>query len=113
MANVYSKMFWRVANGAVLTPILGPLVPAGFVWDVRDVYAYNPTIAGIPLYGFVIGDGHAGLVAGASYPDVIPGRPVHIEVRQILSSSSSDRLTLTSNDVGWRLRICGYELALP
>lgn len=113
MANVYSSLLWRAND---LGPTLGepdysPVVPAGFIWVVRDILAWNRNFAGWDLQGFVLGDTQGGILWSLWLPDVTAARTYHQEMRQVLNPG--DHISLNTADTGWYFRISGYQLSLP
>jgi hypothetical protein len=106
---VYSLRLF--AHGGI-TPgggTIGPVVPAGVVWVVRDIDAFNHTsVAGDSLFVFnqVTGVLVAFSLASSTAPLNYPwrGRQVYAEGEQI---------GLRSFQGTWSAAISGYQLTLP
>lgn len=114
MANVYSKLLYRVnpaSSGTIYTS------PAGFVTDVRMVTFYNPgssfaipwagILAGIELYQTTT----AARICGVMGRDARPLRYYFFNLRHIINAGET--LSLATADGGWSVYISGYQLTLP
>lgn len=113
MANLYSVLLWRggPTSASWGTGRSGTL-PAGFVWDVRDIVLYNVSKQPFELRGVVIGDSHGAPIFAVGPGYALQGAYYHWEGRQILDATG-DQLTLTTMDYGWYWRMSGYKLTSP
>lgn len=110
MARVYSSLLGRYTFGGSGTVTF--TVPAGFVWVVRSLSAFNPgTVGGGTGHGFSFTVNGQYSLYTVSAPYIVPQWQYHLDTRQVLDEG--DNLDLVANDGGWSLYASGYALALP
>ena len=112
VARLYSKQFLAVTSPSGPASGVSATVPAGFVWDIRDVHAVNlgnPDGPSQNCGGFQVTNS-ATVVVFAQIP-AWGNKYYHYDGRQILSPG--DHLEWSLLEEGWTLSVAGYELAVP
>jgi hypothetical protein len=112
MANqVFSVRLWQVLNSTTTGAVLGPVVPAGFRWVVRDVRAINGTLEGSLLFvaQLLIHGGNTIFSTPANM--TLGGLMYDWQGRAIVNTG--EQLELSLGDPGWTVAVDGYQLTLP
>jgi hypothetical protein len=110
VANVYSYLLTEQHSVPTGGWDLG-LPPLGFKWIVNDVVVTHPDAGAQAKGGFRIRDDGNVTVLAVYQPFALSGQTYHWSGRQVLEAG--DHLTFDTLDVGWDVRISGYQLALP
>jgi hypothetical protein len=110
MANVYTILLGYVSTSASGSYLLGT-VPAGYVWDVRQITAYARIAPSYPCQGVIFRDDHTIQICGFMAPDVHGGKVYQWSGRQLLQTG--EKLYMDSFDANWIGRATGYQLTLP
>lgn len=111
MANVYSVRLWAVLSTTGPGAVLGPVVPAGFTWVVRDVRATNASQEASILGNLVLLV-HAGPTIFAT-PQFSTIGGLFYEWQGHAIVNAGEQLELVVSEPGWTLDVDGYQLTLP
>lgn len=106
---VYSQRFFAFAGATPVGPV-GPIVPAGFVFVVRDIDAVvrSSGTAQLEILGQVVGQ----LIALWSYPQSpVPDNNFEWRGRQVFGVGERVGISVLSGS--WDVAISGYQLTLP
>lgn len=107
--DVYSLRIFAVGGLVAATGIVGPIVPNGFVYVVRDIDAFETTggAAGFALLSqvavpvqFFVSPGGAGAVQNHSWR----GRQIY---------NTGERVGFEAASGSWNISCSGYQLTLP
>lgn len=107
--DVYSV---RLAAGGGLTPAtgpIGPIVPAGVVWVVRDVDVVESS--GLRPAGFEMYNQELGLLFFVLMTTSTPSANFSWRGRQVYAEGEQIRIQATQGT--WDFAISGYQLTLP
>lgn len=113
MANVYSIEMIDLdashSNGVYYSAV----VPAGFVWDVRNINAMNIAPLNNHMNGFFVFKSNSNVrIWGIAPYEAIPGRAYGWEGRCVLSAGDKVGVQLTDNGF-WSVSVAGFQLTLP
>lgn len=112
-SNIYTQTLWQLGPTTVGGSVLGPAVPSGFLWVIRDIVLVSPGPDGII----------ASTPPGSLYVNTIPVAATprqgtlqasvfrYEDLRQVITVN--DSWGFTGPDAGWQLRVCGYQLSAP
>lgn len=110
--TLYSKVLWaQVGSTSGSGLVIGPVVPTGYIWDVRDIVAIAPGTSADAAGGFTITDGSSVPIMAVDPLFGHGGGQYHWEGRQILNEA--DWLQKISDVAHWSWRISGYQLTIP
>lgn len=110
MARLYSEKLWSeptMPGGAYTSPV----VPAGFVWIVREVEVFGQGDLNWRTAGFTLTSIDGAPIFAISYPFAEIDRFYHLTTRQVLDAG--DQLVMVTGEYGWSWRISGYALSTP
>lgn len=111
MANVYTIRLWQVVQAPIDFPPLGPTVPTGFKWVVRDVRMVNDT-QGLAILSPAILKVHNGATIFRTPPGCTMGDVFYQwEGRAVLEAG--ELLEVSLPDTGWTVAVDGWQLTLP
>lgn len=110
MANVYSKKLWSDPFTST-TSVLGPTVPAGVVWDVREIDVMNFKDGWQALGFFGLASGTTGYIWYVGGGRARAQQSYGWRGRSILNPG--EQLQWGAHDTQWALNVTGYELTLP
>lgn len=110
--TLYTKLLWAQpgsTSGSGL--VIGPVVPTGYVWVVRDVVAIAPGLYSDSAGAFLLSDGDG---VPIFYADSLFSRgqsSYHWDGHQLVPEANW--LQKSSDLAGWSWRVTGYQLTLP
>lgn len=112
MANVYSQLLVVAHNIATGAPLLPPAVPAGYIWVIRDIAAWNGQTIGFSVQGLMIED-TTNSAPFFQTPAMLSWSQTlyHLECRQVMPTGYE--LVAHTNSANWNVRISGYALTTP
>jgi hypothetical protein len=107
----YTAFLWHAFLGAGET--LGPVVPAGHLWVLRDIVMYcNSGVAYEQVPGCLIKEAtHLRILWGVGSADAAGGRVFHEEIRQVLNAG--EQLAAFTGSFPWQVTISGYDFLVP
>lgn len=109
--QVYSKRLWSILNATTIGATLGPIVPAGFVWVVRDIRAINLQQDGTVLFEFQVLVHNGPIIFATPLYSTIGGLMYSWEGRAVVNAGEQLELSIATS--GWDVVVDGYELSTP
>lgn len=112
-STIYTQTLWQHGPTTGGGSVLGPGVPAGFLWVIRDVVLVSPgtsgTIVSTPAATLYV---NTIPVAATPTQGTLQGSVFRYEdLRQVVSVA--DTWGFTGPAAGWQLRVGGYQLSAP
>lgn len=109
MAPLYTQLLYE--NNAVSSTVLSAAVPAGYIWDVRDIElsTYGPGIAANG--NFRIQDTANCNIWQLGWDETYTGSVHHWDGRQVLTAGQ--KLVFVPDAGTWYVRVTGYLLSAP
>lgn len=86
-------------------------VPAGFVWVVRSVVAFNLQAWPLGLGGLQLLDNLGAVLWAVGKPEARSQKLYSSTVHQTMTTF--DRLSAVTPDTGWTIRVSGFQLIAP
>jgi len=108
--SVYTKLLARSAPGSGGEQLFGPPLPT-VRWDVRSIDAVNVLTGFAWLEGFTVGDSTGSIWYQVGRGMAMRPFTYHWDGRQVVDNPEYLRIFL--GELGWDVRITGYELTLP
>lgn len=111
-STTYTQPLWNANIGATGV-LLGPTVPLGQLWVVRDVTMWLFSTYPAMNHGDCLLQEKTfnTVLWGVSYLDATPGRVFHAELRQALVGGNQLQIRATSS--GWTVAVTGYVFTAP
>lgn len=110
--QVYTIRMWDLTSTAQPGPFVGPQVPQGFVWVVRDVRMLNiaqpATAVAAPI--LLTSGGTLRIAASPTYSSM-PGILYHWQGRAV--AAPGEFLTAITTSPNWNMVVDGYQLSTP
>lgn len=112
MSVTYTRALWNVQIQTVGVTV-GPVVPPGELWVVRDVTMWLLGTTSTPPFGDVLlEEAHTGTVLwGVGYLEASPGRVFHSELRQAVAAGN--QLQCRAGSAGWSVAVTGFVFSAP
>jgi hypothetical protein len=110
-APVHSVRLWSVVEAPLDFPSIGPQVPAGFVWVVRDVRMINVTLGEAILNAVTLLIDNGATIYQTPNGCTIGQQMYGWQGRAIVQPG--EQLQLFLPDPGWTVAVDGYQLTLP
>jgi hypothetical protein len=110
MANVYSRRLAQLVSAPSGTTDLGH-APDGRKWVIKDINVTQLGGLGYPRSGFEVLDGLGAVIFAVNSPFAVMGWTYHWAGTQTLEDG--EHCFFHADDLGWSVRVSGYELVEP
>lgn len=109
MATVYSLRIAAFGSLTAGTGVVGPIVPAGLIYVVRDIDAYEHT--GVTDSNLFLKNAIGGFLTGFIIDSAHPTNLFSWRGRQVYSEGEQVAILVGSGT--WDIQVSGYQLTLP